>query len=184
MADGSSGDLFDPRRLQKLWEPKEEDPFLKREREEKELHEKEPALHTVDLFEEIVRACRRKLGARSAKLEPALKHARALLAAKLQVELEAARAAAPAAPAPAEGEKKKAAPAAPKSRLEQAQAGRGLDDYDRRDKVLLREIDRMKQIAGVGKKDKPADAAALPEELGATLDMIEDLYEALSSGSR
>jgi hypothetical protein len=183
MADGSAGDLFSPDRLRKLWEPKEEDPFVKREREEKELHEKEPALQAVDLFEEIVRSCRRKLGARGAKLEPVFKHARALLAAKLQVELEAARAAAPPPP-PAEPEKKKPSAAAPKTRVEEAKAQSALNDYNRVDRVLMREIDRMKKIAGVGKQDKPADAAALPEELGAALDTIEDLYEALSSGSR
>jgi hypothetical protein len=179
MADGSSGDLFDPRRLAKLWERPEEDAFEKREREEKEAEEKEPAIAALDLYEAIVLSCRRNLGMRVKPLEPLLAHGRGLLAAKLAAD-RGETIAAPAEPAAAEA--KPAAPADPDDvTMKKLKEHRhtGTDTAADRIKDIL---DNASLMAGGLEDEKKI--AALPGELGAALDRIEDLYEVLSFGSR
>ncbi len=181
MGEGSSGDIFDPRRLRKLWEMPEEDAFEKREREEEEAEEKEPALAALDLYEAIVLSCRRKLGSRVGPLEPLLTHGRGLLAAKLAAD----RGEAPAEPAPAETgapEQKAAAPAEPEDELMKKlkeRRGVGTDSAADRIKDILKNASLI-----AGSLDDEEKKAALPGELGVTLDRIEDLYEVLSFGSR
>ncbi len=191
MPEGSGGDLFDPRRLRKLWEQPEEDAFEKREREEKELQESEPVLVALDLYEQIVRTCRRTLGGRVRPLEPLLKHTRGLLAMKLAAERgEAQAAAAPAAPAPEPGKKP---PAGPPGALGLGPRGRmgnlvdntlanTVSDQRLAAERVKHQLGRAMALAGVDKKTAAAPVAQ-PAELGAALDAIEDLYELLGYGA-
>lgn len=185
MAEGASGDIFDPRRLRKLWERKPEtDEFEERERREEELRETEPVLIALDLFEEIVRTCRRKLGARFTPLEPLLKEARGLLAMQLAAE----GAAVPSPPPPAEPAP--AAPAAPGAAPEEPtmrqnvmrDAAAVLGQQSMVHNQIKRELNRAMRIAGLDKaKQKKPEPS--PAELATTFDNIEDLISVLSSGS-
>jgi len=181
-----SGDLFDPRRLNKLWERAEEDAFEAREREEAEVEEREPAEEALELYEEIVLSCRRALGNDVRPLLVVLDRGRELLATKIAMDRKDAETSSPEAPAAAAaGEGKDGAAhegeAMSKSEEEARRAFVGQTGSEERvDKKLLEIFEKAKVYTGVDLGEEKA--AAVPGELGAALDMIEDLFWALEAG--
>lgn len=183
MSEGGPNDLFDPRRLRKLWEKPEEDAFEKREREEAELREVAPAIVALDVFDEIVQTCRRRLGARVAKLEPLLRHARGLLAMKLASEQPPPPpppAETPAPAGPAAGKKPPAKKGFVQQKLDDNTASLKQDPQRIAENVQY-QIKRAFSLARLDKKSAEQPEAK-PAELGAALDAIEDLFEMLSYG--
>jgi hypothetical protein len=188
MSDG--GDFFDPHRLNKLWERPEEDEFEARERAEGDTEERDPAAEALELYEEIVLSCRRNLGNEVRPLIAVLDRGRELLAMKIALDRKAAEPPKDPAPAPEEPAKaeeatktdKPAEEGEPMSETE-TENRRALSGEAVQDNVgtqLLGIFEKAKVYSGIDMA--PEKLAAVPGELGAALDMIEDLYGALEAG--
>lgn len=183
----NGGDIFDPQRLKKLWERPEEDEFDARERAEEDLAEREPAEEALELYEEIVLSCRRRLGTDVRPLLAVLDRGRELLAAKIAADRKTAAPAAPETPAEAEVAPVKKDEAVPegqpmsKSEAESRRAMSGVASSDERvDRKLAEIFEKAKVYTGIDLDEETA--AAVPSELGAVLDAIEDLFGVLEAG--